>query len=737
MGATTPPSDPVLLVADDGMILHASPSAPGFFARPSNELLAKPFELLLAAPDRRPFRVALRERAPHARAIFDAALEHDHTARYRFCLTKAGPIQFHVGVVERVAPESGTRASAAPEVQLLRVAQERYELALQGSSDVLWDWDIPHNRLYLAPRLGTLLGLDPKDFPTDREQFLDLLHPEDRAAFDAAAYAHTQHRLPFAHECRARHADGTFRWILVRGQAVWNERGEPVRFAGSITDTTSRRRTEAALRESEERLRFALECADAGTYEYDLSNRTLNWSTSMYRLLGIAPGLYSSPLDAWMALMDPRDHEQSVHDFARLTAARREEHFATYRLHHPTRGERWIVDKGRVIYDQQGKPVRLAGVCMDVTDRRRVELALERAQERLDHVRQMEALALIAGGVAHDFNNLLMAIRGHAALARGSLSTHHEAAESLDQVENAARQAATVANTLRAFIKRPAARLEPIDLDQVVSITTRLFRRAIPPTVRLLTHLHEGPPLRILGDELQVQHALMTLMLRARDAVEDSGTIRVALEPLAQTHATLEVSHTGAPLSEDTRAGLNNPDAMLDPRSDLRSLRDIVRDHGATIRAEQTKGDHRGATITLTFPTLAGDPRPISCDAPPTPHTPLPAKVAVQSDIVSALVSSMLVSLRYQPEPVAARAAIEFVIDPASEGVAVMDASLLDDHAVDMLRRAKGGRARLVVLSSPGVPVPDASPLCSVLQKPFQFSDLRRLLVPGPSRSPA
>jgi PAS domain S-box-containing protein len=729
-----PPPDPVLLVADDGMIIHAFPPAPGFFARASHELLARPFELLLAAPDRRPFRVALRERASLAQATFDAALEHDHAARYRFRLEKVGPIQFHVGVVERLAPVPEPRADDAPEVQQLRVAQERYELALRGSSDVLWDWDIPRNRLYLAPRLTAVLGLEPKDFPTDREQFLDLLHPEDRAAFDAAAYAHTQHRLPFAHECRARHADGTERWILVRGQAVWNERGEPVRLAGSITDTTSRRRTEAALRESEERLRFALECADAGTYEFDLQRRTLAWSASMYRLLGIAPDLYSSPLDAWMALVDPRDHEQAVHDFARLTAAHREEHFATYRLHHPTLGERWIADKGRVIYNAQGRPERLVGVFMDVTDRRRVELALEQAQERLDHVRQMEALALIAGGVAHDFNNLLMAIRGHAALARESLSTNHEAAESLDQVEHAARQAATVANTLRAFVKRPSARLEPIDLDHVVSITTRLFRRAIPQTVRLVSHIHEGPPLRILGDELQIQHALMTLMLRARDAVEDSGTIRVALDPAPQSHATLEVSHTGAPLSEDTRAGLNNPDAILDPRSDLRSIRDIVHDHAATIRAEQTQGDFGGATITLTFPLLAAEPKPTTAHPTPPAHKPLPAKVAVQSDIVSALVSSMLVSLRYQPEPVAARAAIEFVIDPASEGVAVMDAALLDDHALDMLRRAKGGRARLVVLAPP---VPVDSPLCSWLQKPFQFSDLRRLLVPGPSRSPA
>jgi PAS domain S-box-containing protein len=146
------------------------------------------------------------------------------------------------------------RAEAA-----LRESEERYALAVRGSRDGLWDWNITMGEVYYAPRFKEMLGFEGSTDKAVMETFTDRVHPDDREALTSSLEAHLKERQPFSVECRVRAAGGELRWFSFRGQALWGPDGEPVRMAGSLTDLTDRKRVEEELRDKLEIIQRQLE----------------------------------------------------------------------------------------------------------------------------------------------------------------------------------------------------------------------------------------------------------------------------------------------------------------------------------------------------------------------------------------------------------------------------------------------------------------------------------------------
>jgi PAS domain S-box-containing protein len=122
----------------------------------------------------------------------------------------------------------------------LRATQERYALAVAGSSDGIWDWDLERERFFFSDRCAEMLGLPPADLD-GISSVLPFMADEDHEAFRAALVAHLKQRRVFDFECRLRRG-GDFGWFRLRGQALWNERGRAYRMAGSLTDITFARK---------------------------------------------------------------------------------------------------------------------------------------------------------------------------------------------------------------------------------------------------------------------------------------------------------------------------------------------------------------------------------------------------------------------------------------------------------------------------------------------------------------
>lgn len=133
-----------------------------------------------------------------------------------------------------------------------RLSAQRLDGVLRGSSDGIWDWNIPTSVVYYSPRFKALLGYRDDEFGQQAADWHNVLHPDDRDRVLAAVQSHLDTRRPYEVEYRMRTRLGTYRWFRSHGQAFRDPQGRPLRMAGSITDVTERRQTEAELRTAKE-----------------------------------------------------------------------------------------------------------------------------------------------------------------------------------------------------------------------------------------------------------------------------------------------------------------------------------------------------------------------------------------------------------------------------------------------------------------------------------------------------
>jgi len=127
-------------------------------------------------------------------------------------------------------------------------SDERYLLALAGSTDGFWDWDLLSDTVFYSDRFREILGYSSQEFPGTIDSFRSRLHPEDAEAIWAAIERHLQERVPYKVEYRLQTKSGHYLWFLARGQAIWNTEGKAFRMSGSIQDITERKQAELSLR---------------------------------------------------------------------------------------------------------------------------------------------------------------------------------------------------------------------------------------------------------------------------------------------------------------------------------------------------------------------------------------------------------------------------------------------------------------------------------------------------------
>lgn len=124
----------------------------------------------------------------------------------------------------------------------LKVEEQRYALAFQGSQDGLWDWDLKSGSLFLSQRWLAMLGFEPGELPASLEGWIDRVYERDRRDLEAAIEAHFKEpNSTFSHEYRLRHKEGHSVWVLTRGVCLRDDTGEPLRFAGTQTDLTQQK----------------------------------------------------------------------------------------------------------------------------------------------------------------------------------------------------------------------------------------------------------------------------------------------------------------------------------------------------------------------------------------------------------------------------------------------------------------------------------------------------------------
>jgi two-component system cell cycle sensor histidine kinase/response regulator CckA len=236
----------------------------------------------------------------------------------------------------------------------------------------------------------------------------------------------------------------------------------------------------------------------------------------------------------------------------------------------------------------------------------------------------MEAIGRLAGGVAHDFNNLLTIISGNVHLLATLPPGDAEFPQLLDDVRDAAERAAALTRQLLAFGRKQPVRPEVIDLNQSVSGMVGLLKRLIGERIAVRADAHPAPVL-VRADRGQFEQVVLNLVLNARDAMPEGGTLTIATAAHGRA-ARLLIRDTGTGMSDEVKKHLFEPffttkDVGKGTGLGLATVYGIVQQAGGTIEVESAVG--AGTAFTIALPL---------CDAPaPVPKTPVPARPAASS----------------------------------------------------------------------------------------------------------
>jgi PAS domain S-box-containing protein len=150
--------------------------------------------------------------------------------------------------------------------QMKHESEKRFDLAVRGTSEGIWDWNISTNKEWWSEQCFSLLGYEQDELKNENLTILQLLHAKDKAPTDKAIQAHLEDRVPYDVEFRLRTKSGNYSWFRSRGQAVWDEKGRPIRMAGSIQDISERKQAQERIAQSEKHLTDFFDNASVGLH---------------------------------------------------------------------------------------------------------------------------------------------------------------------------------------------------------------------------------------------------------------------------------------------------------------------------------------------------------------------------------------------------------------------------------------------------------------------------------------
>ena len=442
-------------------------------------------------------------------------------------------------------------------IEELRRSEERYALAMRGTSDGLWDWDLPSDAVYVSPHWVEMLDLADTSNLTMANDFFGRLHPDDRARAVARLEAHLRDGGPYSQEVRLRHDDGRYLWFWVRGEAVRDASGIPVRMAGAVSGITARREAEDALllfREVMERSSDAIFLTDAVTGKFLTFNAAapqwLRYSPDELRTMGpndIVPQVGGAP--GWDIVVARIRAEDSV--VWPRTFCRKD-------------GTTFPVEVALTAIETGGREVILT-IARDISEREQLMTQLLRSQK-------MESVGRLAGGVAHDFNNLLTVINATVDLAMPDAPAGTSLQRDLEEIRGASNRAAALTRQLLAFSRQQVLHQEPLAMNDLITGFLKMLRRVIGEDIEVKVKLAPTSP-TVLADAGQMEQVLMNLSVNSRDAMPSGGrlTIRTSRAHLDEDdaarhdtmrpgdYALLEVADTGVGMDRKTQAMIFEP----------------------------------------------------------------------------------------------------------------------------------------------------------------------------------
>jgi PAS domain S-box-containing protein len=415
------------------------------------------------------------------------------------------------------------------------------------------------------------------------------------------------------YEHRVLAPDGTTRWQHWTDHAIFDSKGELKQYQSIGLDITESKKTEQALRESEERFRELAELMPETIFEMDLEGKLTFVNRNAYNYFGYTQADLKQGLSGFDMII-PADRDLAKQNITRILAGERTG-INEYTALRKDGGTFPVIIHSAPIY-KEGKPVGLRGFIIDNTDRKKAEEERRKLEVQFHQAQRFEALGTLAGGIAHDFNNLLMNIQGNTSLMLFEIDGTHPHFDPLKNIEKQVKSGAQLTRQMLGYARKGKFNVKPIDLNQILQESAETFGRT-RKEITIEREL-EDDLFSIAADKGQIDQVLLNLYVNAADAMPGGGKLFLQTRnvthlnikgdkynPEPGNYVQLKISDTGYGMDKSTLERIFDPFFTTKEMGrgtglGLASVYGIIKSHDGYIDVDSEKG--QGTTFTIFLP---------------------------------------------------------------------------------------------------------------------------------------
>jgi PAS domain S-box-containing protein len=471
---------------------------------------------------------------------------------------------------------------------------------------------------YWSSELFHVYGLDPSGNPPTVQEYLELIHPEDRGSMEQEIQKMLSEHREFDFTKRIVRPDGEIRHVRCVGVPV-TDGGEFKGFFGTGIDVTE----QELLTQELERQQAHLTEAQKLTHTASWAWRVPDWnavevSKEFYRIFGFDPAEGAPTREEYLERVHPEDRLKWT-GITERAIVEKADYDHEFRILSPNGKVKWIRTVGHPVLSNMGDLEGFVGSSTDITERKTAEQEREKLRQleaELAHINRVSILGEMAASLAHEIKQPIAAAITSAntcvewlAHEPPNLDRARTAAARVDKYGN---RAAEIIDRIRAFYKKSPSERELVDVNEIVlEIFTLLQGEAIRCSIAMRPELAAELP-KIKADRVQLQQVFMNLMLNAIEAMNESGGELTVRSHLQDGQVLFSVSDTGPGLPVGSVDQLFSAFFTTKPQGSGMGLaisRTIVESYGGRLWA--TTNDGRGATFNFTLPTEVTEPRPL------------------------------------------------------------------------------------------------------------------------------
>jgi PAS domain S-box-containing protein len=589
-------NDAIWILDRNHRVLRTNKTAEHFFRRPCAEMIGKPcWEIVHGTTDPIPECPFVRARRSLRREMmellsdgrwFEIIVDPILDSAGQF----AGGVHIVSDITERKKAGEALRESEANLAAAQRIAHI-------GS----WHWEIESNSAHWSDETYRIFGLTPGTLDKHRENFLALIHPQDKARVDQALTDALSGLRDYDLDYRITLPDGTEKIIHAQAEVLRKNDGKPLMLRGTVHDVTRHRQAEERIREQA----ALLNAANDAIYVRTLDHTVTFWNDGAERLYG-----WTRAEALGRKIHELIPYDRNAFETAHAVLFDQGNWSGELKMTSKAGNEITAFCRWTLVRDEQGQPREVLVINSDITEKKQFETQFLRAQ-------RLEAIGSLSSGVAHDLNNILTPILMSAPLLR-PMAKDSESRAILDTMEGCARRGADIIKQLLTFARGTPQTRVPLPVRHLLADLEKIVRETFPRNIQLRVEMPKDLWL-VMGDATQIHQALMNLCVNARDAMPDGGTLTLAAKNLAvdETLATMMPdAKTGDYVCAsvtDTGTGIppKHLDRIFDPffttkevgkgsGLGLATVLGIVRGHGGFVRVTSRVG--RGTTFELYLP---------------------------------------------------------------------------------------------------------------------------------------